>query len=59
MVETVGGPIFSWESDPNRVRVCGVVVARDPINYPTYGTVIIYSPVDGIQRDLTLIWGPP
>lgn len=52
-----GGPIFSWGSDPNQVRVCGVLVGMDSSS--TYGTVTIYSPVDGIQRDLTLIWGPP
>ncbi len=54
-----GAPIFSWESDPNRVRVCGVVVAINHTAFPNHGTVTIYSPVDGIQRDLTLIWGPP
>ena len=49
-----GAPIFILDPDANRVAVLGVLVGRIREN----PSVVVYSPVEGIQVDLGLSWGP-
>lgn len=50
-----GAPIFLQDPNPDRVAVLGVLVGRDKVNHQ----VIMYSPIEGVQQDLGLRWGPP
>lgn len=48
-----GAPVFWWNSNPNEVWVCGILAMKDFVS--GWGWVAIYSPVDGIQRDLGIV----